>query len=602
MRAPLLGIAALAAAGLTACGRGVVEIPTPSELSTGPVLQWTEQDLGLESALFVEATSDGRVVLAGGMRGATFAARVTDDGESWSTLPLPDGVVPLDVDAGGDRWVLIGAPPGIHPNDADIFGAVFVTDDDGASWTKATLASLPDEGLPDYASSSKRVVEVFTSGDQTVAAVLTFSRFDLESLLTDQGRIPAGARMSYWVPDEDSISARFRGVGSDDGVSDETEINWTYAELSLSPEQVDVVDNVESDARIHLFAGEGPTLAHVASFGGSDAVGRWTDSGFVVLTDDWSHVTPQPQAPQAPAWEGVMLVVTLDDLTTQTSPDGRTWLSRPFVEYSDGTNREGSTVGPTGTVWSSWREGSGEGRVRITRETGDQSPVETAEFHRLNAIEPLEAGPAGLAAMARLAMRDGWSFARTGRVIKGGYELRYDEPRGGVTLWDLGSDESVYEFESRIVEGLGTPDGTHQQGDGLSYTLTFDDPEAPGEHVEFDAFDLQSVFGRCWWTSRRPGVFVERQAAQRGWAPGMFPDFWPWVGWSADGVDWGWQALPEALDTCDASADISLAVGTDYVVALLQPSTPSSLSDVGVGDDSGETASTAPRLYVAHVP
>lgn len=599
-------VAVVVASGLAGCAGGTHHVPAPQELTTGPVLQWTELEVGLATVLFVETTSDGRVVAAGGLSDGAFAARVSDNGTEWAALPLPDGIVPLHVDAAGDRWVLIGERPdddtSRQRDAADVFGRVFISADHGATWTEAMLAAPQDESLPQYVARSSRIVEALTSGDQAVVAVLTFTSFDVEALLSDQGRVPADMYVAYWQLDDDSLTFFSRDLKPDANADDEIETTLSYEELSLSHEQVAALENAESDARIRLFAGDGTTLAHMAVFGSSDAVGRWTDSGFVVLTDDWSHVAPQPRAPEGPDWEGVMLVVTLEDLGKLTSPDGREWRSEPFVEYSEGTNREASAIDAAGVVWSSWRKGSEQGRVRITRESADQPPVETAEFERLSTIEPLEVGPAGLAAVATLVMPDGWSYARSGRAAKDGYELRYDEPSGGVTLWDVSLDKAVYVFESRLFDGPGTPVGTHQRGEGMSYRLAFDNPDSTDELVAFDAFDLQPVFGTCWWTSGRPGVFVQRQRVQSGWHAGVFPGFWPWVGWSANGVDWGWQALPEAFDTCDAGADLSLAVGTDYVVALLQPSTPRRLTDADDGDDSGAIPPTAPRLFVAQVP
>ncbi|MYA26656.1 MAG: hypothetical protein F4070_01150 [Acidimicrobiales bacterium] len=587
---------------LAACAPGGWDVPTASDLSTGPVLQWVELDLAFQSAVFLETTSDGRVVVGGRLPGGPFAMRVTDDGHEWTALPVPDGVVPLAADASGHRWVLVGAPLGVHGSDAEVFGDVFVSDDRGANWIEATLASMPDEQPLEYASRSMRVVDVLASGRQIVVAVLSFSTFDLESLLADRGRIPEGAFMVYRTLDEDAIAVEFRRPANDDSAAEEFEVMLTYAELALSPEQIVAIERDQSDARIHLFGSDGTTLVHQAESGGSDAVGRWTEAGFILLADDWSHVAPLPQAPPGPASDGVILIVTTESPKKLSSPDGSEWHQEPFDEYAEGTHREESAVDAAGIVWSSWREGSERGRVRVTRESGGQPPVEMAAFERLSTIDQLQAGPAGLVAFATLSMPDGWSYARAGYAAKDGYQLRYDEPSGGVTLWDLSADRAVYVFESRLFDGPETLAGTHQQGDGLSYSLTFDDPDSANELVTFDAFDLQPVFGRCWWTSGRPGVFVQRQGARRGWHAGTFPEFWPWVGWSADGVDWGWQALPEAFDTCDAGAELSLAVGADYVVAMLQPSPPTRFADAGDGDGPDRTSPTAPRLFVARVP
>ena len=455
---------------------------------------------------------------------------------------------------------MIGAPPGVHDSD-EMFGQVFFTDDHGSSWTEATLGWPPDELLPEYAARSTRAVEALTSGDQMVVAVLTYSGFDLESLLADRGRIPDGEFMAYWVPDEESLTVSFRDVGPVDGRPDETEVTLTYAELGLTPAQVEIVRNVESDVRIHLFAGDEATLNWVAVFGGSDAAGRWTDKGFVLLPDDWSHVSPQPRVPKGPARDGVILIVTLDDPSQLSSADGHTWRADPLSQYADSSSRESSVVDATGTVWSTWRASDGRW-TSIRSVANDGSPQETSRFTGIGGIEPLAIGDAGLAAVAWPHTPDRWTFARTGRIAKDGYELRFDEPRGGLTLWDLGADTLVYEFASR---SSGVPDRTRQQGDGESYSLTFEDPETHDWLATFSAADLEPVLGRCWWTTGSPGVFT----ATRGWFAGTLPaEFREWVGWSADGVDWGWESIADAFDLCEAGTDISLAVGSDYVIAL----------------------------------
>ena len=593
--APVLAllVGLVVASGVAACGRGSAEAVTPSELSTGPVLQWIELDLGFDFAMSLHSTSDGRVVAIGDTSDGTFAARVTDNGADWATLPLPDGIAPLALDASGDRWVMIGAPPGVHDSD-EMFGQVFFTDNDGSSWTDATLGWPPDEPLPEYATRSTRAVEALTSGDHMVVAVLTYSGFDLESLLADQSRIPDGEFMAYWEPDEESLTVWFRDLEPGDGAADENEVTLTYAELGLTPAQMEIVRNVESDALIHLFAGDDATLGPVASFGGSDAVGRWTDEGFVLLPDDWSHVSPQPRVPKGPASEGVILIVTRGDPSRLTSPDGLAWQAQPLTQYAEDSRRESSVVDATGTVWSTWR--ASDGRWVSIRAGGDSgSPQERARFEGIRLIDLFAVGEAGLAAVAWPDIPERWSFARSGRIAKEGYELRYGEPDGGLTLWSLTTDEAVYEFPARNIEA---PEGVRQVGFGRSYSLIFEDLETNNELVTFTAADLEAVFGRCWWTSGRPNVF----STQASWAAGPFPEFREWVGWSTDGSEWGWQSIADAFDLCEARTDISLAVGRDFVIALAHnfdppPSIPNNSDDEHQAQTSG-----VHQWFIARVP
>ena len=48
------------------------------------------------------------------------------------------------------------------------------------------------------------------------------------------------------------------------------------------------------------------------------------------------------------------------------------------------------------------------------------------------------------------------------------------------------------------------------------------------------------------------------------------PDAPLWVGWSADGADWGWQSLPEVFGVTEGEPWAELAVGRDFVIARVE--------------------------------
>ncbi len=559
--------------------------------------------MDFDFALSLQSTSDGRVVAVGGMPDGAFAGRVTDNGTEWEALRLPDGIAPLVVDAAGDRWAIIGERPddsAEHRAPADVFGRVFISDDHGATWTEATLAAPPDDPLPKYATRSSRAIEVLISGDQVVVAVLTFTSFDVEALLIDGGHVPADMQLAYWQPDEDALTFWLRDPEQRGNTSDDTEITLSYDEFGLSAEQAAALKTEQSDARIRLFTGDGRTLAHTATFGGADAAGSWTGDGFVLLLRDSALVPPEPRVQIGFDSVGVTLISTPHDAGTLTSADGRAWRPEPLSRYDDGARRDISVVDAHGTVWSSWRRSTDDPWTSIRMRHEGQALTETARFEGISAVDPLAVGNAGLAAVAWPAMPDSWSFRHQGRVAKNGYELRYDEPAGGLTLWNISADAAVYEFASMHVE---SPEGTRQQGTGESYSLTFLDPETGDELVVFTASDLEPVRGRCWWTSGMPGVF---SSAEGFWA-GTLPELAEWVGWSPDGADWGWQSAPEAFDQCHAGTDINLAVGNDFVVAMTnvyEPPPPSNAAGPNAGPDA-EPAPVAPpssRWFIARLP
>ena len=71
-----------------------------------------------------------------------------------------------------------------------------------------------------------------------------------------------------------------------------------------------------------------------------------------------------------------------------------------------------------------------------------------------------------------------------GRIAKDGYELRFGEPPGGMTLWDLTTEAPIYELEPEAFEGGPVPDGvrlTHNENG--SVTVVFEHPETGEELV-----------------------------------------------------------------------------------------------------------------------
>lgn len=71
-----------------------------------------------------------------------------------------------------------------------------------------------------------------------------------------------------------------------------------------------------------------------------------------------------------------------------------------------------------------------------------------------------------------------------GRIAKNGYELRFGEPPGGMTLWDLIAEAPVYELEPEALEGGPVPDGVRvTQNDNGSVTVVFEHPETGEELV-----------------------------------------------------------------------------------------------------------------------
>ncbi|MYH71424.1 MAG: hypothetical protein F4153_02410, partial [Acidimicrobiia bacterium] len=98
-------------------------------------------------------------------------------------------------------------------------------------------------------------------------------------------------------------------------------------------------------------------------------------------------------------------------------------------------------------------------------------------------VVDLAVGPAGVAAVgiqeppytaseAEFALPDV-------RIEKDGYELRYNEPEGGITLWDLTGDDAVYVFDAETLQSEGQPEGTREvENEKGLLVVEFLDPES----------------------------------------------------------------------------------------------------------------------------
>ena len=82
-----------------------------------------------------------------------------------------------------------------------------------------------------------------------------------------------------------------------------------------------------------------------------------------------------------------------------------------------------------------------------------------------------------------------------------------------------------------------------------------------------------------------------------------------WVGWSADGTDWGWQSLPDAFGITEGESSAQLAVGRDFVIARVVTFTVPAPSEIaatqaGPSERAEPPATDAPaaRWFIARVP
>ena len=506
---------------------------SPEDMSTGPVLQWTEFDPTIDGPGTLFSTGDGRVVIRGETSPGNSQLLSTSDGSDWSAVPLPAALSPDAFDLTGARWAVAGWSYD-DPSDADFSGRIYISDNRGASWTEATLQINPPD-LPEYAIAYVRVNAVATSGAQVVALTSTHLHLDIRALLADRGLIPAGAevyglsvgggQVDVWLFEE---SPEADSDGEDPQRPGETELRFTVDELDLSAEQLAIMEGPTSGESIRVYTGAGTELAEVATLEGWRASAVGNDDGFVLLTHNSG-----------------------DEVRRLTSPDGEEWTTQVFDPSLVSGWVRSTALGPDGTGWIVSSDGS---EIHLTKWGAGGADLTTTWLGRLRSSGEFSVGPAGVATLAFPSPPDppagtsDDSGLPTGRVAKDGYELRYGEPEGGISLWDIVADEPVYEFGPEIFGRDEVPEGVREVEEGDVFELTFEDPDTGDALVTFTREDLEAVFGA--------------QSDSSAW-----PDMDLWVGWSSDGTGWGWQNVQEAFGIGDVEAHVEVAIGSDFVIA-----------------------------------
>ena len=562
----------------------------PEQFSTGPVLQWTEIDPGFDDLFMLESVGDGRVTArawADGDGQGLFGERivVSANGTAWTDVPLPEGLFPDQVNISSDRWVVTGRYPDVDPPDIGL-DRMFFSDDQGETWTEVVI-DLPSDPASPYAAERWWVSPGLVSGERIVLVLSGYTTIDGQALLEDVGRLPDGKRVVFTLPTPDGVS--FTLVDSDSQYSSAAlpsaasslasiyghldgaeQPELTYDELELTYDEVGFTEAElldlfapRSDLLNRIFTSDGSAGDVVASYDGWISSGAATDGGFLLsLVDDRGE-------------------------TVLTSPDGLAWSEGP----SFGPGYFGGTISADGTFW--WVVYETEGSFDVQRARLSEMPTTVATFRGLQYPGSPVMGPAGLVVTA-ISTATGPPGIDGGlpesRVARHGYELRYNEPEGGLTLWDLTEDTAVYVFGPEDMGSETPPGGVRQINDGPSVGLVFEDPETGADLVTFTGDDLASLVGM---------TAEELEAASSG-----DPE-WPeeWVGWSADGTAWGWESLADAFGIDHGDIWAEFAVGRDFVIARV-----ATFQLLDPADSAGETSEPQDgqvlptRWFLAEVP
>ena len=539
--------------------------PTPEELSTGPVLQWTEIDTGFVDLFRIESVGDGRIVARAWYDADTtenvYSAEsvvVTTNGTDWTEVPMPSGIIPDHIDISGDRWVVAGPEAGSDPFDRTV-GRAFFSDDEGTAWTELSMGLPPDPApASPYVIERAFVTSALVSGENIVLVVATGRSLDLYELLEGRGLVPEGKSVVGWQSSHSgSIVLELADAGTTSGSitlfesrSDAVEsMSLTYDELGMTDEERATFDDT-GPGRVLVYASDGSTVELAAEYEGWAWSGVATDEGFVLMVE----------GPQQ---------------TTITSPDGRVWSEQPSL--GNGFSAWPAAAG--GTIWQMGSDGLGTFSIRSG--SYGEAPTTTATFEGIQPTSELAVGPAGLiitAVPVSDAARDMAFGFPEGRVAKDGYELRYNEPEAGLTLWDIEADAAVYVFEPTDIVSEQPPEGVREISGGEGFGMVFEDPETGADLVTFTDEDLAPIF---------------MPAVDGSTSPLTLEDFEPpsiWVGWSAEGTAWGWQPTADAFGIDDGEPWAEFAVGGDFVLARVQMIEVPQI--LGSADEQTEIATT----------
>ena len=551
----------------------------PKRTSAGPVLEWTEFDPGFDDLFELKSVGDGRVIARAwndGDRGF-FGQRVvvSANGVDWAEVLIPEDLFPEQVNVSADRWVVTGRIPDVGRAD---FGPdrVFFSDDQGATWTEVAI-DIPAEAFSPYAGLGLRASSVLVSGEQIVVPLLTFPSFDGQALLDDLGLLPPGKKVIFSLPTPDGVSFTLIDADAPYPYSDLTstafslvsaygalvipdapdvaydDLDLTYDEVGLTFDEMFDLSNPFDVLQTRLYVSDGLSGEVASSFDALISSAAATGEGYV------------------------MIVVDDSDETVLSSPDGLTWSEGPSL----GPGFFAGTVSADGTIWTV-RPGAGLS-LAVQRTTPGQELATVATIEGLRDPGLPVTGPAGLVLTATAVPGVSpllSSEPAVSRISRDGYELRYNEPEGGLTLWDLDEDRAVYVFGPEDVQSGTPPDGARQVGEGQSIGLAFEDPDTGADLVTFTGDDMAFLLGMA--------------AAQSGGAADGDAG-WPeqWVGWSADGSLWGWQSLADAFGIDEATVWTEFAVGQDFVIARV----------AGWASDPGDVnRALPPRWFLATVP
>ncbi len=559
-----------------------------AEISSGPSLDWSPVSTGLWDVEKVQSLGDGRVLLHGSVNIAELpqvdtrpVTLVTSDGETWTEVSFPQEVSHNHVAVDGDHWVVAGYDL-TTATDGD---RVFASKDSGDTWAEINIEAFASASSPLEMIRHTTIDSLLVSGDDIVIALGELVDFDVVKLAEERGVVPEGETAIGWyyspVEDDESIALILAGsetaveTSSPNGdavVGAEKTLTVSYSQLGLTPEeQVNLERGSFYMTRLLHSDGDSAELTRIV---GAASVGTATDNGFAV------YLAAAYRA--GTATQGSVL----------TSPDGRSWSETP---HDTGSLYQ---IGLTpDAVWNPINDPNG---TTLTRAAHGSAAQEVVTFDGITIMD-IDVGPAGLsvgavtnselfASNADRLSRYAENPPLTATVTRDGYELRYNDPPGLITIVDQSTQRQVAEIalgSSGSFEAADSIAGIRETPDG---GITITDPETGDELVTFTAADLEAINAQVEDNLAEIAAAIAAASGNDDEGDQLY-SAQNVIGWSADGTDWAWQTQRDAFGVGDEDAWSQLAVGQDYVVAAVRQ-----LPSV----DSENSSIEGPRVFVAH--
>ncbi len=639
---------------------------TPAGLSTGPVLEWRAVDPIFPDFTATEQVhrdlqpvGDGRIVaLYRWWPGQddqespqpSGIVKVTTDGLTWQTLPIPEGITPDVVDISTDRWLVMGSDGDAWRGDPS---RIFTSVDSGRTWTESRFEPDDTSSLPSWLARSFGWSEVMVSRHGVVVAQSEHLVFDSEGLLAERGLLPAGTyvvgeRVSFDTPDSGSIDFYLQSDrGSDDPLPDP----WNYEGVTLGFDQApcEAADdshgysmsstgyglpesseaaNVEvltaTFAELGLGERELAAIYRAASYQSEQVSVFWADGSTSELTRvaeyENTRLSGRYREGEGVLRDGFVVAISTDlcpgrAITSHyrhrwiVSSDGESW--RDLTEDDVDFERRGDAR------WWEWGGGPAnwQHRPESLRKPLNDLNVPTPGRDGSSPCCP-DIGPAGLVMVmdapspptaAELEMEAALKAMEI-QLTKDVYQLTVPAVGNGLTLVELETGAVIYHFDE-IDPGSDPPPGIRtvepdesmlaDPSDPADFEaaldlgmIVFEDPDTGDDLVSFTMGELYRAMMEAHVDaglgdpfepvtsdtdeggSEGPEVVVVTSIVTEfsGGPDDIFYDDYPdqWLGWSADGVSWGWQDTIQAFgDSAREVHWIQVAVGGDFVIALV---------------------------------